>query len=483
MVESWRDELAAAAPDIPIEFLMAWLKIESAGNPCSYTWMRESGIFQLMAPDNLNTAGTTEAALRAACSPAAAAACIASKQRCNELPVRDLTDDERAEQVRSGIQYVQAMRAQAHRKLDAAGVNWPETNADFWKFVKQQHAYPGPSQGWLTTAKQTLGRDPTWDEMVQYGGNGSQTWTTNASWVGSFGTGGGLTSSGWITALLAVAAVGGVYWWMRSKRELKIPHLPFTGLRGRGLAGYRVFYGTSDGHKTFAVIDDHKFETIEAATKRMRAYKRQGLWTWVEDDQGNFVPVPGAKSAKIRKSYPLRGEGVGAHPSMHASGAAKLYATRFGLTEDDAWRLATSKRRDEILEDVEAWRASHGNPKNDSQAVRGLIKTQIAKRYLSGKGFASQDPDETVVWVVKEAARKVSPNERAALISKTWDEIVREGRASDMTYPEFQQELLRLNRAGKLKLSRADLPGYWGGAEMTRSEIDMGGSVVSLVNF
>jgi len=306
MVESWRDELAAAAPDLPIEFLLAWLKVESAGNPCSYTWMRESGIFQLMNPDNLRTAGTTEAALRAACSSDAGAACIASKQRCNELPIRDLTDDERAEQVRSGIQYVQAMRAQAQHKLDAAGVDWPESGTDFWKFVKLQHAYPGPSQGWVATAKQTLGRDPTWDEMIQYGGNVRQDVVDNAGFVGSFGGASSGMSSGWLAFLAGIAIVGVGWWWMHSKRSIKIPHMPFTGSRSRSLGGYRVAYGTSDARGTFRVFDEHVFQTIEAATKRMRGYKRQGLWTWVEDEQGNLVPVPGAKTERVRKGYPLR---------------------------------------------------------------------------------------------------------------------------------------------------------------------------------
>lgn len=81
------------------------------------------------------------------------------------------------------------------------------------------------------------------------------------------------------------------------------------GLRGRdrrGLDGYRVAYGTSDGAKTFRAFDSRTVATVEQATKLMRSYKRQGLWAWVEDEQGNFVPVPGAKSERVRKGYPLR---------------------------------------------------------------------------------------------------------------------------------------------------------------------------------
>ena len=69
---------------------------------------------------------------------------------------------------------------------------------------------------------------------------------------------------------------------------------------------YRVAYGTSAGNTTFRVVEPTPFTTVEDAMRLMRSYKRQGLWTWIEDDQGNFVPVPGAKSERVRKGYPLR---------------------------------------------------------------------------------------------------------------------------------------------------------------------------------
>jgi hypothetical protein len=69
---------------------------------------------------------------------------------------------------------------------------------------------------------------------------------------------------------------------------------------------YRVAFGTSAGNTTFRVVEPTPFATVEDAMRLMRSYKRQGLWTWIEDDQGNFVPVPGAKSERVRKGYPLR---------------------------------------------------------------------------------------------------------------------------------------------------------------------------------
>lgn len=216
MVEYWRGPLTPYASDLPMDFLLAWIQRESGGNPCSYTTLRESGIFQLMPPDNTNTGGTTEAALRAACSGS------------SQSMARQLTDAEIDEQVRSGIQYVQAMRAAAHRKLDAAGVPWGEDTADFWKIVKLQHAYPGPTATWLNAATQALGRAPAnWDEMVQYGvpAGGYQGVIDNANWVGSYGVGffSRLADSpGSILGfVVGLAGFAGIWYWMRSKRKLK----------------------------------------------------------------------------------------------------------------------------------------------------------------------------------------------------------------------------------------------------------------------
>ena len=72
----------------------------------------------------------------------------------------------------------------------------------------------------------------------------------------------------------------------------------------RGLDGYRVVYGSNDGKKTFGVLDENTFETVEGAIKRRRFYKNRGMTAWIEDEEGNFVPVPGAKSASVRKSFP-----------------------------------------------------------------------------------------------------------------------------------------------------------------------------------
>lgn len=153
-VEAWRPLLERYRGDIPIGFLLAWLSKESGGNPCSWTSLREAGIFQLMAGDNQNIAGVTEPQLRASC--------IGETQQS----ARNLTTAEAELQVASGMQYVRWARDQARKKLAAAGANWSENSTDFWKIVKLVHAYPAYINPWLAAATAKYGRPPkNWDEF------------------------------------------------------------------------------------------------------------------------------------------------------------------------------------------------------------------------------------------------------------------------------------------------------------------------------
>ena len=176
-VERWRPLVNQLAGDLPVNFLLAWIQRESDGNPCSYTKYGEAGIFQLMPPDNITTAGTTLSALRAGCAGG------------TQSQFRQLSAAERYEQVRSGVQYVNHMRTIAHDKLDAAGVRWPESSKDFWAVVKLQHAYPAPTSRWLAGAQQQLGHPPrSWAELRSTI-DGYEAYLNNAEWVGSFGGG------------------------------------------------------------------------------------------------------------------------------------------------------------------------------------------------------------------------------------------------------------------------------------------------------
>lgn len=172
-VEQWRPLVTAYAGGIPVDFLLAWIQKESGGDPCSYTSLRESGIFQLMPPDNTNVGGTSEAALRAQCSGG------------SHSQTRPLTDAEAQLQVQSGIRYINYAIDQAQQKLNAAGVSWPRSSTSFWQMVKLVFNYPGPIVGWLNAATQKLGHPPVdWDEfrgtISGYAGV-----LDNAEWVGA----------------------------------------------------------------------------------------------------------------------------------------------------------------------------------------------------------------------------------------------------------------------------------------------------------
>ena len=178
--EAWRDRVTAGADDLPVEFLMAWIDRESGGDPCSYTSLRESGIFQLEPPENTAQGGTTEAALRSMCSGG------------SHSQFRQMTEAEMNEQVRSGVQYIQKKRDETRVKLAQAGVNWSEDSADFWRVVKLQHAYPAPTVTWLNNATAALGRPPaTWAEMRAANPGARADVLNNAEWVGGYGEGGG----------------------------------------------------------------------------------------------------------------------------------------------------------------------------------------------------------------------------------------------------------------------------------------------------
>jgi hypothetical protein len=178
----WGPLLKKYGGSIPLPYLFAWLQKESYGNPCSWTSLRESGIFQLMYPGNLNEGGTTEEKLRAAC--------VGTTQKAS----RDLTASELEEQVRSGIQYVRHAMAYARKY-----VNWPESGTDFWKMVKMVHVAPA-------RVKQYAPGASSWTEFRQRaaaGGNTPAHWLDNAEWVGSRGTGGG----GPITTIVVIGLV------------------------------------------------------------------------------------------------------------------------------------------------------------------------------------------------------------------------------------------------------------------------------------
>ena len=192
-----------------MSFLLAWIQKESYGNPCSWTSLREAGIFQLMVGSNQSVAGTSEAALRAPCQA------IPSQSLAHSL-----TTAEADEQARSGVQYVRYCVTYARAKLLAAGCNWPEGSRDFGKMVMFVHILPGKITPWLAAATAGLGHPPrSWDELVTYaaGVGISDKWIQHADWIGDHWSGVGIS-----TAAIAAFAGGTLllyYLYRRSRRH------------------------------------------------------------------------------------------------------------------------------------------------------------------------------------------------------------------------------------------------------------------------
>jgi hypothetical protein len=204
-VEDWRDLIAANAGDLPNDFLLGWIQIESNGNPCSWTRFSEAGIFQLMAGDNIAQGGTTLAAQHPV------PPCASGVQTTAYLA--SLSSDQAYEQVRGGLQYVNYCRDQVRTKLAAYGYagqpGWTESDWSFWAMVKMWHVAPGVIPAMLQAGIDGNGGIPTdWDAMAQYVTGVSPSWLSNARTVGVYGDGGGSAIGGFVASTPGAIIMG-----------------------------------------------------------------------------------------------------------------------------------------------------------------------------------------------------------------------------------------------------------------------------------
>lgn len=127
-VEQWRPLLQRMAPDLPIDFLLAFVDEESGGNVCSTGIPGvEAGLFQTFHPSD-DKHGATFDMLRVGCS--------------GQTLTIPLTDSIRLLHATSGINKVRALLARARTTLAAVGARWPESSTDFWNWVKLGHGLP-----------------------------------------------------------------------------------------------------------------------------------------------------------------------------------------------------------------------------------------------------------------------------------------------------------------------------------------------------
>lgn len=223
--EAWRDLVSSQAGDIPINFLMCWIDVESGGNPCDYetgAGSPEVGIFQLMSPDNLARAGTTIAQMQP--SPPCLPNSITSIGTGANQGFASLSSDQANEQVRAGIQYVTYCRQFARAALDAAGYTdgWTDQDAAFWMLVKMVHVAPSAIPSQLVQVANQLGAPPTdWATWRAATTAWPSHWLDVAQQVGAYGDGGGsvidsLLSSQTNVLLIAGSVLALTYLWSRS---------------------------------------------------------------------------------------------------------------------------------------------------------------------------------------------------------------------------------------------------------------------------
>lgn len=237
-VEGWRNDVRKQAGTLPIDFLMAWIQIESFGSGCSDTQYSEVGIFQLMAGDNIAQGGTSIDQQHPV------PPCIPGQS--THVWRDGFTDDQAHEQVRGGIQYVNYCRKNAEAALSAAGYlnqpGWSDSNWSYWAMVKMWHVAPATIPKLLAAGLSGVGGIPAdWDDMMQYaGGIAPVNWTDNARAVGIFGDGGGsvlnlIYSSSMPIVVGVVLAIGAVLFYKKNKKLVldHVPHIP-------GIHGHRT---------------------------------------------------------------------------------------------------------------------------------------------------------------------------------------------------------------------------------------------------
>lgn len=94
----------------------------------------------------------------------------------------------------------------------------------------------------------------------------------------------------------------------------------------------------------------------------------------------------------------------------------------------------------------------------------------------------ADDRDDTIAHVVRDTASRAPRfGDRKVFVADVHRQLVEEGRDDGMTLDELKAELVRLHKAGKIKLARADLVAAMDPAKVTASETDAGGATFHFV--
>jgi len=159
--ESWRSLFNEMRGDIPQSFGMKWMEVESDFNPCatgggiaSNGKTLESGLTQLFYPDDYNRLGYNIDKMRAYCQNGSRGA--------SQVCIRALTQDEKVEQVKSVVDFINDSRSYIAR----VGIRWDKSTPDYWIMVKLKHGIPAVLiKGW-NEGTRILGHIPNdWNDF------------------------------------------------------------------------------------------------------------------------------------------------------------------------------------------------------------------------------------------------------------------------------------------------------------------------------
>jgi len=146
--EVWRKPLEKIADWVPVDFLLAWIDVESNGRPDVTTSLGERGLFQVH-PDEREFLGLTEDQFQAL-----------------------TTDTDLA--LRTGVKQAKLFAYQAKKALNAVGEDWH--GRDFWKVVKMYHGAFGMPNNVINAFQRVKGKGPgDWDELMAFALDQAQT--------------------------------------------------------------------------------------------------------------------------------------------------------------------------------------------------------------------------------------------------------------------------------------------------------------------
>lgn len=162
-VERWRPTAIQFAAEFPVDYLLAWIQIESGGRPSEVMSTGESGLFQVH-PDEASTLGIDLARLRQDAAPGSASGDY---------------------QFIAGLKLLRHRKEGALRHLVNAGVSLDALS--LLKMTKLTHALPKLAKELPLWYARDVGRGPTtWDRMTDHARGLARDADARVTWLSQY---------------------------------------------------------------------------------------------------------------------------------------------------------------------------------------------------------------------------------------------------------------------------------------------------------